>query len=245
MPDANHWSEQNDSPLITVGQALQVARDNKGLTPEQLADQLHIGVEQLLALETGQSEDLPEPVFIKAMVRRIASYLQINPDPLVDQLKKSTPVKPRPIVAALTSPPATQHNQAKTAKQRRPVIWLLPLIMVVGGGALAFSRIQRAPSPTISMAPLLSEPVESTPTDTPIGAPLVISSTQPSWITLRRNGTIEFEGVLDGSRQINNAEGVEIYAGRPDLVLVTSGKKNEEPLGPITPLRWYSLSPEL
>ena len=82
MPDANHWSEQNDSPLSTVGQALQVARDNKGLTPEQLADQLHIGVEQLLALETGQSEDLPEPVFIKAMVRRIASYLQINPDPV-------------------------------------------------------------------------------------------------------------------------------------------------------------------
>ena len=243
MPDANHWSEQNDSPLSTVGQALQLARDKKGLTQEQLANQLHIGVEQLLALETGQSDDLPEPVFIKAMVRRIASYLQINPDPLVDQLKESTTVKPRPIVAALTSPPASQRDLAKTAKQRRPVLWLLPLI-IVGGGAFAFSRIQRAPSPTISMAPLLSEPMKSTPTDT-LSAPLVIRSTQPSWITLRRNGTIEFEGVLDGSRQIKNAEGVEIYAGRPDLVLVTRDMQKQEPLGPITPLRWYSLSPEL
>ena len=245
MPDANHWSEQNSSALSTVGQALQEARHNKGLTAEQLADQLHIGVEQLLALETGHSDDLPEPVFIKAMVRRIASYLKINPDPLVAQLKESTSIKQRPMVAAAISPPSSQRDQAKTSKRRRPVLWLIPLIMVGGGAVLALNHIQRPPSPTISTQPLRLEAAESTPTETLINTSLVISSSQPSWITLRRNGTIEFEGLLEGSRQINNAEGVEIYAGRPDLILVTRGQEDKQPLGPITPLRWYSLTPEL
>jgi len=37
---------------------------------------------------------------------------------------------------------------------------------------------------------------------------------------------------------------VEVYAGRPDQVTVTSDNKPPESLGGISDVRWYSLSPE-
>ena len=49
---------------------------------------------------------------------------------------------------------------------------------------------------------------------------LTISSIEPSWIALRREGIVEFEGLLNGERKIDNPDLVEIYAGRPDLCLL-------------------------
>ena len=54
---------------------------------------------------------------------------------------------------------------------------------------------------------------------------LTISSSEPSWIALRREGIVEFEGLLNGERRIEDPELVEIYAGRPDLVQLTFARR--------------------
>ena len=53
-----------------------------------------------------------------------------------------------------------------------------------------------------------------------------------------------FEGLLVETREIQDPKNVEIYAGRPDLVTVSSNGTPTKPLGGIRELRWYSLSPE-
>ena len=64
-----------------------------------------------------------------------------------------------------------------------------------------------------------AEPVSAAPSE-PLASYLTISSREPSWIALRRNGNLEFQGTLVNDRTVDAPESVEIYAGRPDLVMV-------------------------
>ena len=72
---------------------------------------------------------------------------------------------------------------------------------------------------------------------------LTISSSEPSWIALRREGIVEFEGLLNGERRIDNPDLVEIYAGRPDLVQLSSPDVEIRTLGAVDDIRWIPLSP--
>ena len=73
---------------------------------------------------------------------------------------------------------------------------------------------------------------------------LTISSSEPSWIALRREGIVEFEGLLNGERRVENPELVEIYAGRPDLVQLSSPNAETRTLGAVNDIRWIPLNPE-
>ena len=70
-----------------------------------------------------------------------------------------------------------------------------------------------------------------------------LSSKEPSWIALRRRGTIEFEGILEGERMIEGPDEVEIYAGRPDLVMVSVANGDSRVLGTISEIQWMPLNP--
>ena len=255
MSDATHATNDDASALRLVGHALRDGREQRELNQQELANRLHIGVEQLVALETGRIDGLPEPVFVKAMVRRIASYLQIDPDPLVAQLQRSPGsdgLHSRDIAAEDTqASPKTQTTTTTTTTTKNNtlplLLWLLPIVLLGAAGALW--RLNRtSQQPLAALAPPVSTvrgavPPQASvpPSTTPV---LQISSLEPSWITIQRNGEVEFEGLLDQLTVIDDPHEVKVYAGRPDLVMVHKAGEPGTPLGPITPLQWYSLSPE-
>ena len=74
--------------------------------------------------------------------------------------------------------------------------------------------------------------------------PITIKSKEPSWIALRREGSIEFEGILKGKRIITNPDEIEIYAGRPDLLTVSISNGESKVLGSISDIQWIPLKPE-
>ena len=74
--------------------------------------------------------------------------------------------------------------------------------------------------------------------------PITIKSKEPSWIALRREGTIEFEGILEGERIITSPDEIEIYAGRPDLLTVSISNGEPKVLGTISDIKWIPLKPE-
>jgi hypothetical protein len=73
---------------------------------------------------------------------------------------------------------------------------------------------------------------------------ITIKSKEPSWIALRREGTIEFEGILEVERIITNPDEIEIYAGRPDLLTVSISDGEPKVLGTISDIKWIPLKPE-
>ena len=111
------------SPLRTVGEFLREARQGRNLSVEDLSSSLRIGKEQLIALESGDESALPEKVFIRAMVRRIAEKLNLDTSFILEELneKKKKEPKPSPVI-----------NKKNTRKNKN----FNPFIIVILSGAL-------------------------------------------------------------------------------------------------------------
>ena len=76
------------TPLQKVGDFLREARQGRNLSIEDLSTSLRIGQEQLIALEEGDENSLPERVFIRAMVRRIAEKLNLDTSFILEELNE-------------------------------------------------------------------------------------------------------------------------------------------------------------
>ena len=76
------------TPLQKVGDFLREARQSRNLSVEDLSSSLRIGQEQLISLEEGDENSLPERVFIRAMVRRIAEKLNLDTSYIFEELNK-------------------------------------------------------------------------------------------------------------------------------------------------------------
>ncbi len=96
----NFYIADKKSPLQKVGEFLREARQGRNLSVEDLSSSLRIGKEQLVALEKGDEKSLPEKVFIRAMVRRIAEKLNLDTSFILDELneKKKNVAQPTPLI---------------------------------------------------------------------------------------------------------------------------------------------------
>ena len=120
--DRTHVANKQ-APLKTVGEFLREARQGRNLSIEDLSSSLRIGKEQLIALEAGDESSLPEKVFIRAMVRRIAEKLNLDTSFILEELntKKNNETKYSPVI-----------KKKDTRKNRNSN----PLSMVILSGAL-------------------------------------------------------------------------------------------------------------
>ena len=85
--DAIDYSDTPQDDLASLGCVLREERERQGMTCQAFADSLHMGKEQLAALENGDRDNLPEPVFICGMLRRVAEKLGLDPAPLVQKFQ--------------------------------------------------------------------------------------------------------------------------------------------------------------
>ena len=120
--DRTHVANKQ-APLKTVGEFLREARQGRNLSIEDLSSSLRIGKEQLIALESGDESALPEKVFIRAMVRRIAEKLNLDTSFILEELneKKKNVPNPSPVI------------KKKNTRQNKN---FNPFIIVILSGAL-------------------------------------------------------------------------------------------------------------
>tara|TARA_Y100001968_G_C19341490_1_gene709740 strand:+ start:42 stop:539 length:498 start_codon:yes stop_codon:yes gene_type:complete len=122
-------SNENKTPLQKVGAFLKEARRNRSLSIEDLASSLRIGQEQLIALENGKEDLLPEKVFIKAMVRRISEKLEVDVDFILEELNGR-------VVAENNIYNANEKQIKKVNRRKRRSSrskFSLPIIIIISG----------------------------------------------------------------------------------------------------------------
>ena len=128
----NYYIANKKPALQKVGEFLREARQSRNLSVEDLSSSLRIGQEQLIALEEGDEKSLPERVFIRAMVRRIAEKLNLDTSFILKELnekKKDAPI----------SSPLIKKERPKKNKNANPfsmiivsgILGLLSSIMVL------------------------------------------------------------------------------------------------------------------
>jgi len=91
----NNFIAEKKPPLQKVGEFLREARQSRNLSVEDLSSSLRIGKEQLIALEEGDAKSLPEKVFIRAMVRRIAEKLNLDTSFILEELNEKKKNEPK------------------------------------------------------------------------------------------------------------------------------------------------------
>ncbi|MFM7085483.1 MAG: helix-turn-helix domain-containing protein [Cyanobium sp.] len=317
------------SALGAVGAQLRQAREARGLAAEALAERLRIGVEQLQALENAETEQLPEPVFVIAQIRRVATALQLDIDAPLQALRRSgelerltprpsrtaarsvpmatpdrtsrpgarasgtapAPPDPAGIAPAVTAAPAGQApaaaarslepapetvrstssrtNASRSDSGRSDSVltdavrgpgrsrWFsfgagatLLLALLWGGWRLRQPdpRSTGTETPAGSAAPPLAPgkpPAASASPGGPTAETLELVSPEPSWVEVRRpDGTSLYRGLLNGRQQFPLGQGLEVLAGRPDLVRSRIGTGPSRALGPISEVRWWALRPQ-
>ncbi len=209
-----------------------------------------MGLEQLQALEEGDASRLPEPVFVIAQARRVASSLAINIDGTLQNLRDSGQFQTKPIKVAELAPSNPSRPPKSATSATGPGIGRLALAAAILAGLTAAStagwqRWQR------SQARPTQQPGQSMPltaaqkTDSGSLAPnqLQLNTSEPSWLEVKtKTGTSLFRGTFTGERSFPLGQGLEVLAGRPDLVRAQLGGGAAQPLGRIDQVGWRSFT---
>jgi cytoskeletal protein RodZ len=74
--------------LEQIGQKLKAARDGLGLSLSQIHERTKIPFNHLQAIDNGQSDDLPEPVYVSGFIKRYAECVGLNGQQLADQYRE-------------------------------------------------------------------------------------------------------------------------------------------------------------
>ena len=130
MKEIKSVSENNNkgenSSLKRIGNFIKEARLSRNQSIEELASDLKIGSHQLKAIEEGNEEELPEKVFVKAMVRRISQKLKLDTEFIMNEFKTE---RQEIRIDEIVEEVAKKHNQTKQTSDQSPVgFWIFILI---------------------------------------------------------------------------------------------------------------------
>lgn len=87
-----------ESPSAEFGQLFRTAREDAGMTQDQVADALHLDVAVVSAIEDGRFADLPMRPYARGYVRNYARVLGLDADELAQRFDAADAGRPEPSV---------------------------------------------------------------------------------------------------------------------------------------------------
>lgn len=146
-----------------IGQRLKDARVATGLSLQDIADRTKIRRQYLEAIEEGQFEKIPGPVYVKGFIKQYAQAVGLNGNDLVEMYRHEIHEEPNDTVAkvATNSPDEPRrrmdrHRHKPSRFNPRKVTVALIVLLILGGiGYFAYFMISTLKNETI---PQLREP---------------------------------------------------------------------------------------
>jgi cytoskeletal protein RodZ len=251
--------------LQAVGLKLAHAREQREFTLEELAVKTHIPARLLQAIEQGELNRLPEPVYIQSFIRQYANVLALNGV----QLASEFPVEP-----VVRSP--------RKSWLQRPKLQLTPLHLYSGYALLILAAVQglsvvlnqsaarqfpslpNAPQTQPQSLPATNAPVAFGPHPRSGGVATTattdltamdksakpvrvdLTMTDASWVKFVVDGKEAYEGTMAaGEKRILTAnQQVTVMAGNAGGVLATFNGGEAKPLGELGSVQTVSFPPE-
>ncbi|HKQ15292.1 MAG TPA: helix-turn-helix domain-containing protein [Steroidobacteraceae bacterium] len=161
----------------TPGGMLRAERERRGYSVQHAAEELHLDIRVIEALEANRFEALGAPVYARGHLRKYATILGLSPATVLERYEAlgGTPPDPTPIPAVMATP-------VRVVERRRVSklpLWIAAAIAIVAGLAwLVFELLQArgvigrttrevtAPTvqqPAVSEAATVNEPVAAAP----------------------------------------------------------------------------------
>jgi cytoskeleton protein RodZ len=179
----SEWAEppkDQGSTLATPGAQLKAQREAMGWTIEQIADQLKLAPRQVIALEKGDYDALPNMAVVRGFVRAYAKVVKLDATPLVAMIEVVSPTSHEAAPPRPARSPSFQESRfpSMTERSSKPAGWLIGVAVVVvvaaaGGyawqsGLISSAMLHKdgaapgAASATAEKAPEAVAPIETT-----------------------------------------------------------------------------------
>jgi cytoskeletal protein RodZ len=232
--------ELTQSDVPTVGERLRAAREEKGLSLEDIAAQTRIPQRHLESLEKSEWDALPAPTYSIGFAKSYASAVGLDRTEIGDSLRAEMGGQR---FAANTTEVYEAADPARTMPKWLVIAAVVAVILLISLMSWLNSRSLDQPEEASSNAPAAaSAPVQTpqaAPAPTPAAAvqgPVVLTATDAVWFEVReKGGAALFSGMLQPgqSYQVPAAATAPVLkTGKPEALRINVGNNVAPPVGP-------------
>src|SRR5947209_2768356 len=241
--------EQLEPEVPTVGERLRAAREEKGISLEDIAAQTRIPQRHLASIETADWDTLPAPTYTIGFAKSYASAVGLDRTEIGNQLREEMGGQRFASNAADVFEPADPRRTMPKGLVIGGIIAVAVLIAVMTwlnkrsleqpesqSNIVADQAIAPAAAPNAAPA----RPLAATQ------GPVVLTATAPAWIQVTDRGKSLFAGMLQSGQTYTvpaTAAAPMLKAGKPEALNVTVGGVTAPAVGPPGKVTTVSLTP--
>ena len=132
-PQKEEFIQQEEESLQQLGQKIREVRITKNLSLESVSGHLHIAIKILEAIEDGDPEKGPNPVFMRGLVRTYCQYLGIDKTDIIDKIEKLLKSAEKGEQKLKTLKPVIEKRESHTIR------YIVVVLVLMTGGYLLYS----------------------------------------------------------------------------------------------------------
>jgi cytoskeleton protein RodZ len=229
-----------------VGERLRVAREEKGVTLEEVAKQTRIPIRHLEHIERGEWDAMPAVTYSVGFARSYANAVGLDGAAVGAEVREQLGGGGRYVASG----PASYYEPADPA--RVPPRWMAIAAIIVavlivaaylvwrshavGGGSDATDIVETAPPPAAAPAPAQRAQAPAL-TAAAANGPVVLTATEDVWLRVSDGAKPKalFQGILKAGERYQvpaDAAAPTLRTGRANVLNVTVGGAAVPPLGP-------------
>ena len=231
-----------ETEMPTVGERLRAAREDKGLSLEDIAAQTRIPQRHLESLEVADWDKLPAPTYTTGFAKSYASAVGLDRTEIGEQLRAEMGGQRSPNMTAEVFEPADPARTMPKSLVFGTIIAVIVLVLVMSW--LNRRSLDQSNEPDVAAAPAQT-PAALSPAQTPQPAtapapapvsegPVTIVATAPAWIQVTDQGKTLFQGELAPGQTFAvppTATAPLLKAGKPEALQVRVGNGAAPPVG--------------
>jgi cytoskeleton protein RodZ len=237
---------QTTDLMSALGEEFRSAREARGLTLSDVAEQIHIRSVYLNAIENEDWKSIGAPVYVRGFIRTYARFLGLDAESAVARFNQTVPAE-RPSAAVTAS--ALDESDAP-----RPSLWaivgIVLAVALVGFVGFEYWQYTHPGPPALVVVTPAPQPSASAPDAAPAtpaasGSPaapatpapgrphqLEIRLTERSWLRVAIDGTTQLEGIFPaGTTRRFTGKVAEVRAGNAGGVVVGLNGRPSAPMG--------------
>lgn len=205
--------------LIEIGAQLKQVREIKEIPLRQITSTTLIAERHLVAIEAGDLDQLPEPVYVQGFIRKYGQALGL--EEIAEEFPVDLDSTPKPPLAVLPKP------------EFRPIYLYAIYVGVIGVAVSILANMFNSSRPLGDLNPVVMPnllPAKPLAKGLPKPVNLSISASDESWVRINVDGKLEFEGTLakGATRNWSGEREITLVAGNAGAITVVL---NNQPLG--------------
>jgi transcriptional regulator with XRE-family HTH domain len=220
----------------TVGSRLRAAREEKGLSLEDIAAQTRIPRRHLESIENGDWDNLPAPTYTIGFAKSYASAIGLDRTEVGDQLRDEMGgTRPAAATTEIFEPADPARTMPKWLVFGAIGAVILLVVLMSWLNERSLEPDQTANIAAVPPSPQAARPVAPPPQPVRAQGPVVLTATGPAWVRVTDQGKTLFEATMQPGQSYpvpQTAIAPILRVGAPEALRITVGTATAPQVGP-------------